>query len=460
MQALQLFVVNVILFHNVVGGTGHGPTGIDHVEYTRIPAEEEVGQSDLSDTTDVSDESDTTDMWELFPDTYKNIYHCTVNLLALGMKKWLDIPPPERRLTAIPTYLGYSGPTINAIDEAMTELLDRQRGTGRWASRRMDDLSDAYYASCDMECARGFSDDDWMLKREMVETFQKFVTANASKADKNATEEELVNALNSYLAEIPAANKARRELRVTVGLMKNWMFFKPTEVEAVELLLAEVPADNENPETVDQEYPETIRQLAVSYSDQVIGAEVLRNHLHILRSAIPRLFLYAYDYVKIFLVLKKYELDQADMAIVESFSGFMIKYKSLFVYRYFAFRGPPSERSNKLFRNLKRLTEFCDPKSSTKREREDLPNVLNSGDYIGKKSDEDFYDSYAINLLNDTLDSLVESFLLPEDLEDAIHVTHYDIGTPKEICLELITDRIKGGLDILNEFQKYFADYI
>lgn len=489
MKAFQICLINAILYYNVVSGTAgfattvvNPSTGIGSITYNRQsnlaslangnnplagrPSFVKVGQNsnfDVNKTTPrvrgvraqawfsnrgpVNGGNEKPWYWSVFNrdrpdqkddlkesgDEFTNIYRYTLGLLTLGMQKWLD--DSDRDPDAIGRYLGYSAPTVNVINAAMTELLGQQRN----GTMTVNDLADTYYYSCDMENVRDHGPNDVAA---VTDAFRRLLRSHRpSMAVENMTEDQMVTGIKSSLDRI--GDRVKPEYGVTVSLMKNRMFVESTNKTAVNRLADTV---------ADEKTGQTFHQLAESCSKNATGTDVNRDHLTVLYHLIPKMFRYSYDYVQLLLKLYEFELDETDMDTVRSFATFTERFTSMFVDRYFEFS---CENDLDLHFYLKPVIEFCNPKS-TDRGKADNPDISNFNSYKSKMATE-YYRNYAKSITSNALEALMFSFNFEISVEETITGrTYSDETLTKKDVLDLMTKNIDEGFEILDEYSRHF----
>lgn len=371
------------------------------------------------------------------------VYTNTAGFLMLGMRKWLDGPLDLR---TIEPYLGYDPKTVSLINVGMTQLMGQHLAGNVFAM----DLLDTFYYACDVRNLDEYRSGN---VGRVKNAFESFLLKHSWMNDtvRVLTEKELFDNLTEALKR--KIQTVRTKFSVTVPLMKNTMLVEPTDDDVIKRLKDQLVYEKK-PLLSLMSRPKntTLFDVAESFAKIANGKQVNLNHLSILALLIPHMFRYAYDVVQLFLELHRHEIDDGKLKNILSFSTFVVRFKSLFVERYFEFKGKSDQR---LMNDLDTLIEFFDPNTEEDRS---VYNLSNCNNFKKNTKDADSYRRNTADMINRVFDNLMNSFKCDDNVKNAIRDPRRTHSTASYMLYSIIATNIQEGLHIMDKFSSNFID--
>lgn len=386
-------------------------------------------RSQVSSLKSTNAESDN-DIKELF----QRMHLITFKLFELKMRGWMATNP--RDLNSIGSYLGYPEPTKNVINAAMTQLL----GQHRKKKMLLNEFIDMFYYAGDV---KNVGDDI----STVIKTFKSFLSQSPSNIGdlKEVPENILIERLKRKLMQVPADEKVKSQLSITIPLMKNMMLVEPAKNKALDGLKNIMI------------FEKTLSNLAKDYSKSVKGTEVNENHLRIMYYIVPDIFRYLFSFLHLLTHLLEHlsDHDEKEINLVfQSFSKIPRRFTSMFLERYFKFKG---EKQKRLFDAMDSLIGFFEPNQTQPNSvYHKKPNILHISSYI-QPNRLNSYRNYVMIMTEDILDKLMKAFKYNYDVRQWITYGVSFEGVPsKKDFFGMMNANTQKCLNVLNAFSEYF----
>jgi len=383
-----------------------------------------------------------------------SIYAYTVVLMLYKIQTWLD---RDDGLETIEYYLGFDEETIHLINIAMTEMFLAKCNDKK---RNNNNLESLFYYSCDIMHMH-------QNKSTVKNKFNYFIKLFEIPKTEilKINEDEFKKGLKDTLNET-VDKTITTPFRVSIESMKLRILSDASNNEIVNSIKRRKIYSSES---------KSIQELVESYASESDGIKVNAYHVSILSVLIPDIFGYAYNHFVLLYNLREYEINDNDKNNIENFSKFMSSFISMFMNRFFEFKGQMSQELHDAMYSVK---FFLDPSEtdadnirSIYDEEQSSSSDSNSSQVYGeKKSIKNYYnkserngviDNYMKVMMDDTVQKLLAT-CTGEPLDHWENTRFSKNFYPEEVnnkdgLMKLIRQNNNNSFNVLNVFSSIFS---